>query len=184
MANIFICNVDYNINIDKSLFNNMLANKKGTALISSFNAYSKLKEILLTHYNINMDDLHILKTPYGKPYFNKLNLFFNISHSKDYFVIGISDSEIGVDIQLINDSTNQNLANKMNIANLDNLTYYKKFSSLEAHYKKIGTGLYPSQLNENINITYQSILSNNIDKYVLSIDCDEDIKIYNCSNLK
>ena len=38
MAKIFLCNVDYNINVDKSLFNNVLANKKGNALISSFNA--------------------------------------------------------------------------------------------------------------------------------------------------
>ena len=35
----------------------------------------------------------------GKPYFAKLRLYFNLSHSGDYCMCAVSDEEIGVDIQ-------------------------------------------------------------------------------------
>lgn len=39
----------------------------------------------------------------GKPYLEGSSLFFNLSHSGDYVVLGISDSEIGVDVEQISD---------------------------------------------------------------------------------
>jgi 4'-phosphopantetheinyl transferase len=37
----------------------------------------------------------------GKPYLKNKNMYFNISHSGDYVVLAVADSEIGVDIEKI-----------------------------------------------------------------------------------
>ena len=76
------------------------------------------------------------------------------------------------------------LAKKMNVDENDNLAIIKKFSMLEAYYKKIGTGIFPSQLSDDININYQAVLSNDANQYVISVSCDDKCEVYNCSNLK
>jgi hypothetical protein len=137
MSKIFIYKVNYDINVDTSLVNVSFNNKKGNSLIISFNAYLKLKELLLDQYNIDMNKLTIIKNEYGKPYFKDLDIFFNISHSEDYFIIGLANKEIGVDIQKITNKSMPFLAKKMNVDENDNLAIIKKFSMLEAYYKKI-----------------------------------------------
>ncbi len=184
MSKIFIYKVNYDINVDTSLVNVSFNNKKGNSLIISFNAYLKLKELLLDQYNIDMNKLTIIKNEYGKPYFKEVDIFFNISHSEDYFIIGLANKEIGVDIQKITNKSMPFLAKKMNVDENDNLAIIKKFSMLEAYYKKIGTGIFPSQLSDDININYQAVLSNDTNQYVISVSCDDKCEVYNCSNLK
>ena len=50
----------------------------------------------------NMSDITIAVDENGKGRIeNRENLFFNISHSKDYVVLALSDKEVGIDIQEI-----------------------------------------------------------------------------------
>ena len=50
----------------------------------------------------NMSDISIFTDENGKGRIeNRANLFFNISHSKDYCILALADEEVGVDIQEI-----------------------------------------------------------------------------------
>ena len=54
----------------------------------------------------------------GKPYFKNSNLFFNYSHSKNYILVGISSSEIGVDIEenrIISDQVSEKYLNNVKL---------------------------------------------------------------------
>ena len=54
---------------------------------------------LLSSYLINqLSNAPLLYNEYGKPYFEN-GPFFNISHSGKYIILGISSSELGVDIE-------------------------------------------------------------------------------------
>lgn len=54
---------------------------------------------LISSYLVNsLSDQKLLKREMGKPYFEN-GPFFNISHSGKYVIMGISESEVGVDIE-------------------------------------------------------------------------------------
>ncbi len=70
------------------------------------------KELLnrvLKELNINDE---IIYNEYGKPYLKNNEIYFNISHSKEYTILGISSSEIGVDIEEIK-PIRENVINKV-----------------------------------------------------------------------
>ena len=72
--------------------------------------YKKLSEIC----NKSVDLLKIEKSSNGKPFLiNSIKpLYFNISHSRNYSVIAISDKDIGVDIELMRDFYNDAIVKK------------------------------------------------------------------------
>lgn len=57
-----------------------------------------LQEILWRDYNV-MPPTIIKYEPKGKPYIDNLPFYFNISNTKQYIVVGISDSVIGIDVE-------------------------------------------------------------------------------------
>lgn len=60
---------------------------------------------------LNISD-EIIYNEYGKPYLKNNEIYFNISHSNEYTIIGISSSEIGVDIEKIR-PIKENVINKV-----------------------------------------------------------------------
>lgn len=88
----------------------------------------------------------------GKPYLDGNDLFFNISHSKDYVVCIISNEEVGIDIQKIGD-INLEIANRCflkkesdRIKKLDNHIdkleqFYRLWTLKEAYIKALGVGM-------------------------------------------
>lgn len=66
-------------------------------------SHSILFDILSTHYNLNYCETDLKKTEYGKYYIDNCPVKFNISHSKDNIVIAVSDTEVGVDTEIIKD---------------------------------------------------------------------------------
>lgn len=60
-----------------------------------------LIQLLKDEYNLDYEDVSILKNGNGKPYINDKNIYFSISHSNDYVVVAVSNNEIGVDIERI-----------------------------------------------------------------------------------
>ncbi len=66
--------------------------------------YQKIFEYLIAAYALKSAGFErvplITKNRYGKPYFSDIaDLYFNISHSANYLVYALSDTEVGVDIQ-------------------------------------------------------------------------------------
>ena len=158
---------DTNINIKRKEYLNKL---KGHNKIMSYLAWCYLKEIVSKEYNLDIDKLNLFYNEFGKPMFKEF--CFNISHSENIIAIAISQKEIGVDIQLIKKDTSL-LAKKMNIEN-NNEEVIKRFSAIEAYYKKIGTGINYSSLKE-IKNCYQKVITINDKQYVLSVDSEEKI---------
>ena len=174
MSKIYYKQVDFNEKIDINYFKNNeiikhLNNLKGTHKALSFNAYKLLKEIILNEYKLNIDELKMYFNEYNKPFFKEF--YFNISHCNDIIVIGISNKEIGIDIEALNKKMSNALKKRLNIYN--DIELIKEFSKLESYYKKIGTGINISLLTNKVDITSQVVLNLNID-YVLSIAISDE----------
>lgn len=179
MSSIYIKKVDNtlnsidlsNINVERKKYLEKFKNHRRTV---SYQAWKLLHDVVLEKYHLDIEKLKLLYNEYNKPYFKEF--CFNISHSDNLIVVGISKDNIGVDIEKIrNDLSFDKIAQKINAINNDSITIIKRFSLLEAYYKKIGTGLNYNNLKENIQITYQSIIDFENDKFVLSVDCIDNI---------
>lgn len=101
--------------------------------------------------NVSNSDLQFEKNEYGKPYIIGANDFhYNISHTRNAFVVGISREPIGVDIEKIKEC-------EMGIANRfftpeevryikkgneeDSKRFYEIWTKKEAYVKWVGKGL-------------------------------------------
>ena len=117
--------------------------------LSKFAWYS-LEKILLKEFSFKIDNKMIEFNKFNKPYIVDSNLHFNISHSCNYVLIGISDCEIGVDIQ------SQIVEEKADLIikrfdtktileyneTINKIEYFsRKWVQMEAYVKMNGTGL-------------------------------------------
>lgn len=104
---------------------------------------------------------------YGKPYLNDCDLYFNISHCKDYVVCAISSDEIGCDIELISEPNMAiaeryfNTSEYNKIKQLENRKdikdiFYRYWTLKESFIKNIGYGL-SIPLNEFFIVIDESI---------------------------
>lgn len=92
----------------------------------------------------------------GKPSFTNLNIDFNISHSNNYLVVGISNKAIGVDLELIN---NKHLKVAKKLFNENDYIKYKNdineiikvWTIKEAYIKLFGSTMLISLKNIVIN---------------------------------
>ena len=118
-------------------------------LIARSNTYKYLYE------NYYIKDFSLRYVEFGKLYLKKYqDIYFSFSYSKDYILVGISDVELGVDIEYIDTNIKvEDLADT--IMHLSELNYFrglsqedktdfffKVFNIKEAIIKNIGTGLY------------------------------------------
>ena len=108
-----------------------------------------LKNLLKKEVNINYDNIQFITNKYGKPYIKNSNIFFNISHSNDYVISVISETEIGIDIEKIktvpikhiNQFATEN--EKKYILEGDNIMekLWSIYTLKEAYFKMKGTNL-------------------------------------------
>ena len=138
----------------------------------------KLLFDLLNKLYPNSKGFVISKNKNGKPYIPDLPEFhFNISHSGEWTVIAVSDSEIGVDIQLIKPVRN-GLAKRfftrrenLKLDKLNNEEYNAEFTRMwtmkEARTKVTGESLARSLSLFN-TVEYDGTTSKMIDGYFVS----------------
>ena len=136
---------------------------------------------ILEEFKIDYYSIEIYKNEYGKPLIKDLNIYFNISHSKDYVVCVASKNQIGVDIEYIRKINNNVVyqfatTNEVAYINNNNKNFSQKcfeiFTLKEAYFKCIGTNLNGIK-NIEFSIKKNSIQFNNKDfnfKLVYSID--------------
>ena len=121
-----------------------------------------LANLLKKEYNINYFDIEINYNYNGKPFFNNLNIFFNISHSYDMVICVISNSKIGVDIEKIVD-INPKFTNiflttsEKEYVNYPAKNYNKRFFQIytlkESYIKAMGNSILK---NSNISFAYKN----------------------------
>ena len=147
MLDLYIFYVDKNldINIDNQDVRNYLIESKKIDFFPSLVAYSNLIRILKDKYQIRNLSFDFSKKP--KLVDNKI--FFNISHTENVVVIGISNQEIGIDIENLNRITSSNFNRILSKEEYDYYvmlgrlnrflieTYVKK----EAYLKYLGVGI-------------------------------------------
>ena len=133
-------------------------------------AWYMLYKLLLTYHNIDLTKCSIYENENGKPYID--GIFFNITHSKDYIGIIISDEECGIDIEKIELKVDKEKFAKKILDEVeyqeflsDNTVEYliKKWTKIETYYKIIGEGL-----------SFSNIKINNKEKDIYTIKLDEE----------
>lgn len=119
MKELFMVNIS-NIQLDEFTYNSLLnfMSEEKRKRIERFRRYEdKLRSLfgevlakneLSKKLQCKIEDIEFEKNEYGKLKLKgKDNLYFNISHSGDYVIVGISDSEIGVDIEIYEDAKHE-----------------------------------------------------------------------------
>lgn len=102
----------------------------------SQSAYALLRHIYGQRFSPPAPE--VLRCENGKPYFAGLPCHFSISHSKNFVLIGISDAELGVDIQCHSSfKSNPRLFSEKMLAEFG---YYDGWVLRESVYKLCGKG--------------------------------------------
>ena len=123
-------------------------------------SYFMLDKILKENFNIENRKLEFIN---NKPYLVSGNLFFSITHSSDYIVIGISKNECGIDIEIIKERDFQSISKRMNFVSSSLEEFYKNWTKFEAEYKLgIASKSYIQQAYKNYMITAVSCDNNEI----------------------
>lgn len=157
-----------------NLYKNKLSRYRLNKVFNNKNVFIELALIkILEEYQKIDIPLDIYSNNNGKIYLNNFKYYFNISHSKDYLLIGISDKEIGVDIEFL-DNHHLKLSKKiMNdylfkyYTNLEDdkkiRFFYKVWTLKESYIKNKGLNL----INNNIIIKFY-----NFNKSILHFNND------------
>lgn len=117
-------------------------------------ARAYLKLIISKYLKINNKDIHFSYNKYGKSYLKGSNLYFNISHSKDFAVYAFSNlGEVGIDIEFMREKVDfKNIIHryfsKNEILDFNDLpefqqkeAFFNGWSRKEAYIKAKGKGL-------------------------------------------
>lgn len=132
----------------------------------------QLLKIALKDSKIFCLNLEIEANDNGKPYFKARNdIFFNISHSKEYIICAIAPFEIGCDIEKIRD-VKQSIANRFFTRDesnfvMDQDSFFRLWTLKESFVKAIGTGLNTplNSFNIGLNLNPITVKYNSTKKY-------------------
>lgn len=136
-----------------------------------------LNQILSEYLGENIIPSDICRNLYNKPYINNADIYFNLSHSQNAFLISVSRYESGIDIE--DNSLDINYLDCMNYAfsdeelkycNIDTFNnFFEVWTLKEAYLKAIGIGLTDNlkQINCLDNIIYENREMKHISFYSL-----------------
>jgi 4'-phosphopantetheinyl transferase len=111
------------------------------------------KLLLSLELNCTIKKINILYKKHGKPYIENSNLYFNISHNQQLYVVVISNKEVGIDVEEIKKVENIELLIKRTInerslnelENLDENELQQRFIEdwvvKESYLKLLGSGI-------------------------------------------
>ncbi len=146
--------------------------------------YSKefVTNILARELCLDKRKIIIDTTQYGKPYIkNPKGFYFNISHTKDIIVCGLSNSPIGVDIEKIKPIKKKIVENFFNLhekvyvysdLEKENERFTEIWTRKEAYVKWIGKGMEVGFDTFDV-INDIRIKTMHIDNYILSVCTDK-----------
>jgi len=167
----------------KRIQNFLNENDKITKLFSEL----LIRKIVMEQFNIINNGIKLKYNINEKPYLDIENFFFNISDSKNYCICGVSNKNVGVDIEFIDKKINIDIAKRFFSRNESNDilssknkrdVFFKYWCLKESFLKLIGTGF--SQSLNSFSIT------NKLNNYNLKFENkDYDFElIENFRNLK
>ena len=95
-------------------------------------AYLMLDRILKEVYKISDREIEFIN---NKPHLRNKKKFFSLSHSEDYVVIAFSNSDCGIDIELIKERDYKKIAKRMKLRSNSIEEFYYDWTKYEAEYK-------------------------------------------------
>lgn len=149
------------------------------------------RKIISETFHIKPHEIKFDNNEYGKPYAVNLDIYFNISHSKNYIICAIDKNPIGVDIEKIRPLKDSVLKVFCTDKELDyiNSSDNKKKEAIklwtlkEAYFKAIGTGI--RELKDvEFNIGKEEIASNKENVAFQTVEIDSEYIISICQLLK
>lgn len=147
---------DLNINVPK--FYKVIKNE--TKL-----AYLLLSYMYYTKYSKKLNMNSIVKDENNKPIFINKDLYFNISHSKDYVACSLAPFNIGIDIEQDRNIKN-NIIERIKHINDKNISLIEIWNIKEAYSKYLGIGLKLNFANNSINYIKQNTNIENVTKII------------------
>ncbi len=150
----------------------------------NIDAYDFLKTLSSEKHNIKKSEITVLRTRKGKPYFENLKDFhFNIAHSGDIQAVAISDSPVGVDIEIIK-SPDLRVAKRFCKEEYDyimsgnsTLRFFEIWTKKEAFLKYKGDGISGGLKICNTFSPEVPITTYNFDKFILSVCSEKNFEI-------
>lgn len=147
-----------------------------------------LRVILCTRFGMENKNIAFNRDSNGKPYLNKEQVHFNISHSKNQVAVAISQRNVGVDLEKIRD-VNVKLIERyftekekeyISINKINWQTrFFEVWTKKEAFLKMSGLGI-RVKLDELETGEFAAVKTFNLDGFVLSVcSDDQDIYIFN-----
>ena len=106
-------------------------------------SYYLLGQMIDEVFGDDISKLKINENDNGKPYFERSNIYFNISHTDDAVACIVSDNIVGIDIEKIKNYNERLLKYSMNEEEIINNEedFFKFWTLKEAYVKATGTGL-------------------------------------------
>ena len=197
--------------VDKEIFKSIksqLIIKLPSDIISKYNDYKHsdslqrsllaellIRKILSQKLKIRGKDIVFQKGEKGKPYLANYQMYFNISHSGKWVVAAFSNTEIGIDIELIREPNYEVAKRFYSNAELEKLNkiedkdfkkdyFFDLWTLKESYLKAIGTGLTKSLSSFSIYISNEQIKlfdESLIDKiYFKQYQFDKEYKLAVC----
>lgn len=132
-------------------------------------AYDLLYFVLARDFHLKKEDLVLLKTAEGKPYFRDVPIHFSVSHTEGLVVVAIGKNEVGVDAEkstrILKSSVAARFLHKESAAIGDWVSY-------ESIGKLFGCGI-PYTSNEIVENYYTKMYSD-VSGYVICCATEED----------
>lgn len=146
----------------------------------TYACYVLLKKLAKKIYNVDIDDIDIVRTKEGKPVVGDGAFCFNIAHSGDMIAIAISQNDVGIDIEKMRPYDSR-IAKKFfpeqveNISNSQSpdLEFTREWTVFEAKVKLFGSIALLKQTREKLY--YKSHIMQN---YVLTTCSLSDEQIH------
>lgn len=158
MTNLYLMNITENTDAIRTAFTEYITEEKLSRIhrfrfeadqLRSLYGDVLTRHLICERLHITNDQIIFSKNEYGKPMVHDLPIHFNISHSGDFVLVGISDYELGVDIELRKENS-LGIAKSffhpteyeaiLHHAN-PNLLFYDIWCRKESYVKCIGKGL-------------------------------------------
>ncbi len=182
---------DYENCLSKEKIIKLQSYKDSNSMLSSLLGELLAKVAISKNFNIDINKINFGKIKNGKPVIlNFDNIFFNISHSENQVICGISNSVIGIDIEHLDRKINIKALSKRFFSEEEEIYIKNSFDFLkiwtlkEAYLKAVGIGISGGLKNFTVPLNKNNKMSsNNKDWYFDSIKYDNYI-ISVCQNKK
>ena len=158
----------------------MLKNTYKLYIKENYTSENLLKYALKDYANI--DKYEIVYNEYGKPYLKNIDIYFNISNSKNVSVCVISNREVGIDIQYktYKESLKNKVFNNKEQELLDKSiekesVFTKMWTIKESYVKMKGIGLSYGLNNVDTLSLKKNIKLLNYKKYIICICFENEV---------